>query len=234
MQDRGASCSMMGSPSSWRGRRRAGVAPRVRITAATPAVAAACPAKIGAPPRRSAGGRLGNVTRSMTLWPTRAIAPRVLTDGGRLAPFGFRRGFMSPPRSRARGGRGRGPSLPVFHSPLAQEAEELDALPQPPAHDDGVAKHSAEHRQHLPGTEVEAAIEILDRAEDLGLSEAWVVQRGDLDPVSVDQLARLDLKPALLLRLAIQLRPRIRGGQRDLDRVRLDLARVAHGLVDRL
>jgi hypothetical protein len=120
------------------------------------------------------------------------------------------------------------------HSPLSKETEELDPFPQPTAHDDGVADHGPEHRHHLSGAKVEPAVEILDRAEDLGLSEAGVVECGDLDPVGVDQLTRVELKPALLLGLAVQLRPGIRSGQRNLDRVRLDLARVAHGLLDRL
>jgi hypothetical protein len=138
MQDRGDSSSMTGRPNSRRGRRRAWVAPRVTITAATPAAAAACPAKIGAPPIRSTLSPPGKLTRSMTLWPTTVIVARVSPMPPTL--------FTRPRRTRARPEPSR---LPF--APLAQEAEELHALPQSPTHDNGVAKHGAEHRHHLPG-----------------------------------------------------------------------------------
>ena len=90
-----------------------------------------------------------------------------------------------------------------------------------------------DHRDDLPGAEVEPAIERLDRVEDLGLRETGVVQDGHLDPVPVHQVARGPREPPLLLGLTVERRARVGRGERDLDRVRLDLARVADRLLDR-
>ena len=128
-------------------------------------------------------------------------------------------------------GRRRDPGR--AHPPLAQEPEELDAFPEAAPHDDRVSQHPADHRDDLPGAEVEPAVERLHRVEDLRLCKTRVVEGGQLDPVPVHQIARRPPEPPLLFCLAMELRPRVRRREGDLDRVGLDLARVADRLLDR-
>src|SRR5260370_41502955 len=60
-----------------------------------------------------------------------------------------------------------------------------------------------------------------------------VLQRRDLHPALVDQLGMGDVEPAILDRLAMQVSTGIGGGERDLDRVRIDLGGKADSLLDR-
>src|SRR5690242_18472675 len=62
----------------------------------------------------------------------------------------------------------------------------------------------------------------------------WVVQRGDLDAVSIHQLRVLGVQPAVLDRLAIKIRAWIWCRERDLDGVRVDLGGKANGFLNRL
>src|SRR5271167_4905393 len=56
--------------------------------------------------------------------------------------------------------------------PLAQEAEELRALAKAPLHHVGAHDHLADNRGDLGRAQVEAAVEGLDRIENLGVAEA--------------------------------------------------------------
>src|SRR6185437_2601592 len=58
--------------------------------------------------------------------------------------------------------------------PLAQELEEFHAFAQPPSHHLGASCHLAHDRRDLAGAEIEAAIERLDRVEDLGVRQVRV------------------------------------------------------------
>src|SRR5712691_3050967 len=60
-----------------------------------------------------------------------------------------------------------------------------------------------------------------------------VLQRRDLHSALVDQLGMIDVEPAVLDRLAMQVGAGIRGGERDLDRVRIDLGGKTDGFLDR-
>ena len=115
-----------------------------------------------------------------------------------------------------------------------QKLKKLDAFAKPPLHHFGVPQHPAEQRKHFPRAEIKLPVELFDRAENDGGLQPWIVHRRRLDPVRIDQLTGLDLQPALLLRLAVQLRARIGRGQGNLDRFRLDVASKLDRLLNRL
>ena len=117
---------------------------------------------------------------------------------------------------------------------LPQELEELHALAQAALHHLRAAHHLADDRGDLRRAEIEAPVEGLDAVEDLGVRQMRVVQRRDLHAVLVDQLGMLGVEPAILDRLLVQERAGIGRGERDLQRVRVDLGGEADGLLDRL
>src|SRR5262245_43111318 len=73
----------------------------------------------------------------------------------------------------------------------AQEGEELDALAQAALHHLRTLDHLADDRRDLRRAEIEAAVEVLDRMEDLAVAEMRIVQRRDLHALVVDQLGVL-------------------------------------------
>src|SRR5689334_22812803 len=116
----------------------------------------------------------------------------------------------------------------------AQEGEELDAFAQAALHHLRAPDHLADDRGDLGRAEIEAAVEVLHRVEDLAVAETRIVQRRDLHAALVDQLGVLGVEPAVLHRLLVQERARIRRGERDLDGVWVDLGGEADRLLDRL
>ena len=63
---------------------------------------------------------------------------------------------------------------------LAQEAEEFDALAQPPLHHVGTAHHLADDGGDFRRAEIELLVERLDRIENLGMAEMGVGEGRDL------------------------------------------------------
>src|SRR5215831_281612 len=106
---------------------------------------------------------------------------------------------------------------------LAQEMKEFDAFTQPPLHHLRAADHFADDGSNLAGAEIEAAVEFLDRVEDFAVAQMRIVQRRDLHAVFVDELGMRIVEPAVLHRLIEQEGARIRRGERNLDRMRIDL-----------
>src|SRR5438876_3289183 len=101
-----------------------------------------------------------------------------------------------------------------------EKAQELHALAEPAAQHRAVARHLGGDREDLAGTEVEAAVELLERGEDLGAAQVRVAEDARLHAAGIHQ--GVVLQPAARLRLAVQGGARIRRRQRDLDRVRID------------
>src|SRR6185312_7344717 len=64
--------------------------------------------------------------------------------------------------------------------PLAQELEELDALPQPPPHHLRTAHHLADDGRDLRGAEIEPLVESLDVVEHFRVRQMRIGQRCDL------------------------------------------------------
>src|SRR5712691_8929194 len=141
-------------------------------------------------------------------------------------------------RRRRRAGRAKEWSRPGLgsgrgaHPPRRQEAEELDAVPEPPCEHLPVPRHLAHDRKDLPRPEVEAPVERLHRGEDLGMGEVRVAQRASLDAPPVDELTPIE--PAMLEGLTVHHGAGVGRCDRHLDRVGLELAGEADRLLDRL
>src|SRR5256712_4845054 len=97
-----------------------------------------------------------------------------------------------------------------------EKAQELHALAEPAAQHRAVARHLGGDREDLAGTEVEAAVELLERGEDLGAAQVRVAEDARLHAAGIHQ--GVVLQPAARLRLAVQGGARIRRRQPDLDR----------------
>src|SRR5271165_3180140 len=117
---------------------------------------------------------------------------------------------------------------------LAQEAEKFSALAQPPPHHFRASDHLVDDRGDLARAEIEAAIEGLDRLENFCVAEAGIVQRRDLHAVFVDEGSIGFVEPAVLHRLIVKESAGVGRGERNLDRVRIDLGGEADRLLDRL
>src|SRR6202050_1566207 len=116
-----------------------------------------------------------------------------------------------------------------------QEAEELHAFAQPAPHHFPAAQHLADDLPDFSRAEVEAFVEHFHAVEDLFLGQVRIADRGQLHAAFIDQIYRIVfLQPAILHRLAIQGRTRIRRGQRDLDGVRIDFLGEVYRLLDSL
>src|SRR5262245_27809462 len=133
----------------------------------------------------------------------------------------------------------RPPPLPTANAselwrttPASEEAEELAALGQTPTTDRSVPSHLLQEAEDLAGPEVEAAIEALDRGEDLGARQVRIAEYARLNARVVHELALLE--PAALERFLVERGPGVRRGQRYLQRVRVDFPREADRLLDRL
>ena len=71
--------------------------------------------------------------------------------------------------------------------------------------------------------------------EDILLGEMGITECGKLHPFVVDEIHRIIfLKPSFTDRFLIEAGARIRGGQRDLNGMRIDVFRELDGLLDRL
>src|SRR5262249_15208265 len=116
----------------------------------------------------------------------------------------------------------------------AQKGEELDALAQAAFHHLRALDHLADDRGDLRRAEIEPAIEVLPRVEDLAVAQIRVLQRLNLHAALVDQLGVLEVEPAVLHRLLVEERARIRRSEGHLDCVWVDLGGEADRLLDRL
>src|SRR6266404_8075411 len=115
---------------------------------------------------------------------------------------------------------------------IAQEPEELDSLPKPALHHFRTSYHFTDDRSNLRCPEVESPIEVVDRLEDFGVTQMRVAQRRSLR-AEVAQQSRLFIdEPAVCQRLLVKESARIGRGERDLDRVRVDLGGEADGFLD--
>src|SRR5439155_19026534 len=97
------------------------------------------------------------------------------------------------------------------------------ALGKAAAADRGVRRHLPEEPEDLPRPEVEAPVEALDRREDLRARQVRVAEHAGLHTARVHELVALE--PAVLDRLLVERRSRVRRRQRHLERIGIDLAR---------
>src|SRR5438128_11102677 len=116
--------------------------------------------------------------------------------------------------------------------PAREKLQELAPLGQSPRADREVPRHLLEKAVELSRTEVEAAIEALDRGEDLLTRQMGIAEHACLGAARVDELGPLE--PATLERLAVEGGARIRCRQRDLERIGVDVTREADRLLERL
>src|SRR3984957_20756252 len=117
----------------------------------------------------------------------------------------------------------------------AQKAQEFDPLAQPASRHLPAAQHLFDDFPDLSRPEIETPVELLHAVKDLLPGEVWVAERGELDTLVIYQARTLGLtQPATGERLAVQRRARIGGGERDLDRVRIDLLGELDGPLDGL
>src|SRR5688572_17544472 len=138
----------------------------------------------------------------------------------------------SATRTRARRVAVMAATLQRLGATPREEAEEFDAFAQPPLQYGTVAQHLSADREDLPRTKVEAPVEGLDGREDLRTRQVRIPENARLHAGAVDE--SLVRQPALLLRLPVQRRPRVRGRKRHLQRVGIDVLRETDGLFDRL
>src|SRR2546423_8301899 len=126
------------------------------------------------------------------------------------------------------------PTLPSVHhlAALGKEADELVALAQAARTFLPVARHLSKDTENGPRPHVEPPVELLHGFEDILPAEIRILQGGVLNAALVDQGSVL--QPSMGLGLSIQLGPRIRGGERDLDSIEIQLACILHGLPHRL
>src|SRR5229473_6326676 len=117
---------------------------------------------------------------------------------------------------------------------VAEKLEELDALAQAPLHHLRAPDHFADDGRDFRDSEIEAPVEGFDRMKDFGVAEMRVMQRRDLDARGVDQLGVAGIEPAILHGLIVEGSAGIGSGDRDLNRMRIDLGREANRLLDGL
>src|SRR4029077_5601214 len=96
----------------------------------------------------------------------------------------------------------------------AQAAEEVPSLREPPLHDLAVADHLGGEREHLARAEVEAAVELIHRAEDLRGGEGGGADRAHPQARAVAQV--LGLEPAVAPGLLVERGARVGRRERDL------------------
>ncbi len=113
--------------------------------------------------------------------------------GAGAAAGGPARAARRPARARLRVRRWASCSQRALRraaSATREKAQELDALAEPAPHDRAVAQHLAADGEDLPRAEVEAAVELLDRGEDLRAREVRIAEHARLHAAGVDQLRR--------------------------------------------
>src|ERR1700722_6039880 len=101
----------------------------------------------------------------------------------------------------------------------AQEPEELDAFTQTPLHHVPAHQHLAHDLPDLRRPEIEALVKALNVVIDLLTREMWITNGGELYAFLAPQVDDLVLlQAAVLHRLVVERRARIRRRQRHLDR----------------
>ena len=118
--------------------------------------------------------------------------------------------------------------------PRPQKVEEFHAFAQAALHHFRARDHLRHDGGDLGGAEIEFLVEVLDRIEDLAVAQVRIVQRRDLRAFLRQQIDFFVVEPAVFLRLPVQKGARIRGGERNLDRVRIDLLGEVQRLLNRL
>src|SRR5580765_846581 len=177
-----------------------------RLTSPCNARASPPPARISSTTPCAAG--------SLVLKFTTTAAPRVASLMAQARPMPREAPVTSATRPVSRLMNGPARSLPA----RAEEAEEVAPLAEPPPHHLAVPQHLRGERDHLARPEVEAAVELVERSEDLGPREMRIAQGALLDARPVHEAAVV-LEPAVPLRLLVERGPRVRRGEGDLDRV---------------
>src|SRR6185437_8994618 len=128
------------------------------------------------------------------------------------------------PKSSAVTIRARRPErVTVLRLVRPQEAEELDAFAQTALHHVPARQHLAHNLPDLRRAEVELLIELLEMVIDLVARQMRIADRRELHAFLAHEVDRLVLfHPAVLDGLLVERRARIRRGERNLDRVRVD------------
>src|SRR5262249_15514041 len=133
--------------------------------------------------------------------------------------------------SRLRLRDGRRAALALV-TPTREETDEVESLAEAPLHDRAIAQHLGAEGDQLARTEIEAPVERLECLEDLSARQVWIADHARLRAAGVHEAVALE--PALRKCLSVQLRTRIRRGERDLQRVRIDRLRKTDRRLDRL
>src|SRR4030095_5277974 len=144
--------------------------------------------------------------RATSRAPRRTIWSNITAD----APIALDPGHPRGDRSAGRRARGAVPSL-------AQELKELDALAHPAAQHGRALQHLPHELGDLARPEEEGSVELFLHLEDLPVRQMRILERGDLEAVVGDQLARFVAQPALALRLIVEERAGERSRASDLD-----------------
>src|SRR5471032_1218120 len=110
--------------------------------------------------------------------------------------------------------------------------KELHALAQTAFHHLGTCDHLSENRGDFGGAKIELLVEIFHRLEYLLVAQMRVVQRRNLRALLRQKIDFFIKEPAIFLRLSVEEGARIRRGERDLDRVRIDFLRKIESLLD--
>src|ERR1039457_2363976 len=115
-------------------------------------------------------------------------------------------------------------------APLTHRGEELRALLEQTFGFLRRGRHLANRFEDVFGTEVEAAVELLDRAVNLIVGETRIGHRALLIAVLIEQ--RIDREEAILLDVVVKLGAGIRRRERYLDGLAIHFARELHRLLD--
>src|SRR5262249_42557191 len=166
-----------------------------------------------------------------TCWPSTSTSRSISTSPAR--PWASSRSAAGMPVRPSEMSRSAGDSvrrLPV----MAEKLEELHALAQASLHHPRVPHHFAHHGGAFRSSEIEASVEGFDRVIDFAVAEVRVMQGGDLDARGVDQVRIVGVEPAVLHGLSVEGGAGIGSGDRNLNRMRIDLGREADRLLDGL
>ena len=116
-------------------------------------------------------------------------------------------------------------------TPLEHEAQKLAAFLEQAAALHRVPHHHHGRPGHVTGPEVKPAVKLGHRLEDVGRGQAGIIHHALLVAGgAVDQ--GVILEEALLPAEIVEFGARVRGGQRDLDGVRVQFAGEADGGLD--
>src|SRR5688572_10329156 len=110
----------------------------------------------------------------------------------------------------------------------AEEAKKLGAFAYAALHRAPIAEHFAEHAGDRARAEVVGFVKAFHRAENFVARKSVVFQRGGLLAVRIHEI-EVFAEPAIFLRLAVELRPRIRRGEAHLYRKHIERFRILDG-----